>query len=224
MRRVRTYGQHCGLAKALDAVGDRWTLLIVRELLIRGRCRYTDLLNGLPGIATNLLADRLREMEAAGLVRRGEAPPPVATTVFELTGRGAELEAVIAALGRWARPLLAAPKPGDVFRGHWLALPARLYLADRSPKRAPQTIELNAGDEPVTLRVGDGEVHAWPGRAEHPDAVLMGPPHVIVGALTGKLDLARARAAGLRYQGDPAVLRRVRPREGVTRGSATPRA
>src|SRR6185295_293446 len=85
---MRSYKQYCALAKALDVVGDRWTLLIVRELLIRGRCRYTDLRNGLPGIATNLLADRLREMEQSGLVSREEAPPPIATTLFQLTPRG----------------------------------------------------------------------------------------------------------------------------------------
>jgi hypothetical protein len=79
---MRSYGQYCSIAKALDVVGDRWTLLIVRELLIRGACRYTDLKNGLPGIATNLLSDRIRELESAGLIRREEAPPPVATTLF----------------------------------------------------------------------------------------------------------------------------------------------
>ena len=77
---MRSYGQYCSVAKALDVIGDRWTLLIVRELLLRGACRYTDLKNGLPGIATNLLADRLRELEAAGIVVREQAAPPVATT------------------------------------------------------------------------------------------------------------------------------------------------
>src|SRR5258708_35294085 len=85
---MRTYGQYCSVAKALDVVGDRWTLLIVRELLLQGPCRYTDLKSGLPGIATNLLADRLRELERAGLVRREEAPPPLATTLCPLTGPG----------------------------------------------------------------------------------------------------------------------------------------
>ena len=104
---MRSYGQNCALAKALDVVGDRWTLLIVRELMIRDRCRYTDLRNGLPGIATNLLAERLNEMEQAGLVTREAAPPPIATTLFQLTNRGKELEPVIAELGRWGAPLLA---------------------------------------------------------------------------------------------------------------------
>src|SRR5437867_2184126 len=104
---MRSYGQLCSVAKALDVVGDRWTLLIVRELLLRGACRYTDLRDGLPGIATNLLADRLRELEGAGLVSREEAPPPIATTLFHLTQRGKDLEPVMLSIGRWGSPLLA---------------------------------------------------------------------------------------------------------------------
>ena len=88
---MRTYGQYCALAKSLDVLGDRWTLLIVRELMLAGPSRYTDLRNGLPGIATNLLSERLRELEAAGVVARNEAPPPVATTLFSLTERGEAL-------------------------------------------------------------------------------------------------------------------------------------
>ena len=79
---MRSYDEYCAVAKSLDVVGDRWTLLIVRELALQGPCRYTDLRNGLPGIATNLLADRLRELEHAGVVSREEAPPPIATTLF----------------------------------------------------------------------------------------------------------------------------------------------
>ena len=82
---MRSYGQYCSIAKTLDVVGDRWTLLIIRELLIRGACRYTDLRNGLPRIAANLLSDRIRDRESAGLIRREDAPPPIATTLFHLT-------------------------------------------------------------------------------------------------------------------------------------------
>src|SRR6266481_3000280 len=104
---MRSYGQYCSIAKALDVIGDRWTLLIIRELLIRGACRYTDLRNGLPGIATNLLVDRLRELEQAGIVSREDAPPPVATALFQLTDRGRQLETVLMEIGRWGGPLLA---------------------------------------------------------------------------------------------------------------------
>src|SRR5438445_6248170 len=102
---MRSYEQHCALARALDVVGDRWTLLIVRELMIRQPCRYTDLQYGLPGIATNLLADRLRQMEEAGIITREAAPPPIATAVFQLTERGEALRPAMAALGQWGAPL-----------------------------------------------------------------------------------------------------------------------
>ena len=98
------------MAKALDVVGDRWTLLIIRELLLQGPCRYTDLKRGLPGIATNLLADRLPELEWAGLIWREEAAPPVATALFDLTDAGKELEPVLNALGGWGVRYMAQPE------------------------------------------------------------------------------------------------------------------
>src|SRR6266700_2063483 len=107
---MRSYKQFCALAKALDVIGDRWTLLIVRELLIRESCRYTDLRTGLPGIPTNLLVDRLRELEHAGLIVREEAPPPIATALFRLTGRGRAREPARQALGHWGAPLLERPQ------------------------------------------------------------------------------------------------------------------
>src|ERR671926_437910 len=112
---MRSYGQYCALAKALDVIGDRWSLLIVRELLLRERCRYTDLREGLPGIATNLLADRLRELERAGNVEREDAPPPVATTLFRLTDRGRALRPALRALGRWGAPMLGDDFGDDAF-------------------------------------------------------------------------------------------------------------
>ena len=139
---MRSYGQYCSVAKALDVVGDRWTLLIVRELLLQGPCRYTDLKNGLPGIATNLLSDRLRELETAGLVRREEAAPPVATTLFYLTDAGAELEPVLDALGGWGIRYMAQPDDGDEFRSHWFAFPVSLFLHDSDPDGPATSIEL----------------------------------------------------------------------------------
>src|ERR671926_1476004 len=103
---MRTYAEYCAIAKSLDVVGDRWTLLIVRELALRGPSRYTDLRHGLPGIATNLLAERLRELEQAGVIYREAAPPPIATTLFHLTPRGEELRAVLRAMASWGLPLL----------------------------------------------------------------------------------------------------------------------
>jgi DNA-binding HxlR family transcriptional regulator len=211
---VRSYRQYCSLARALDVVGDRWTLLIVRELLLRGACRYTDLRDGLPGIATNLLADRLRDLEQAGLVAREDAPPPIAATLFRLTPRGAELEPALHALARWGIPLMVDDDAQDAFREHWLTFPVDLYLSDRTPDRPPITIELRTGGQPMHLETEDGAVHVRHGEAERPAAVLTGTPRLVLGVLTGMLELGEARARGLRWDGDERALRRVQPRAG----------
>jgi DNA-binding HxlR family transcriptional regulator len=212
MARKRGYEQYCGLAKGLDVIGDRWTLLIVRELLLRGPLRYTDLRAGLPGIATNLLVARLRELEADGVIERRDAPPPIATTLFALTPRGEELRAVVHAIGRWGGALLRTASPKDAFRSHWLAMPIEMHLVDRTPGRKPIAIEIRAGDEPLTLETANGRVRARPGAADHPDAVVSGPPPVVIGLLTGKMSLAEARRRGAHVEGSAAVLERVRPR------------
>src|SRR5436190_20653972 len=109
----RTYGDRCGVARALDLLGDRWALLVVRELLL-GPKRFTDLRAGLPNVGPDVLAQRLRELEAAGIVRRATLPPPAASKVYELTSRGGELEPVVLALGRWGS---VAPVPEDAAIG-----------------------------------------------------------------------------------------------------------
>ena len=207
---MRTYSQYCSVARALDLVGDRWTLLIVRELLLRGQLRYTDLRDGLPGVATNLLADRLKALLEQGLVASHEAPPPIAATVYELTPRGRELEPVLNELGRWGGPLMVAgPADEDSFRSHWLTVPIQVFLADHEPDRDPIEIEIRAGDGPVTARAAHGVISSRTGAAEEPDAVITGTPQIVLGALTGHLTLAQARDLGLDYEGDPAHLRRV---------------
>jgi DNA-binding HxlR family transcriptional regulator len=209
---VRTYGQYCSLAKALDLLGDRWTLLIVRELLLRGPSRYTDLRDGLPGIATNLLADRLRELEAAGVLAREEAAPPIATTLFTLTTRGEELKDALYALGRWGIPLMAeGPAPGDAFRNRWMALPTDLFLRDRTPDRPPVTIELRTDEGPMLLETLGGEVRTRAGSSEHPDAVLTGSPYVILALISGALSLDHAEARGLRCEGSRESVLRILP-------------
>jgi DNA-binding HxlR family transcriptional regulator len=209
---MRTYGQYCAVAKALDLIGDRWTLLVVRELLIAGPCRYTDLRNGLPGIATNLLADRLRDLEEAGIVSREEAPPPVATTLFKLTPRGRELAPVLREMLRWGAPLMqAGPAPGDVFRGQWMTWPAEMSLTDREPDAPPVTIQVLADGEPAFLETSGGSVHFMLGRADHPHAVLRGSAHTVLGLFTGHIDLDLAAAMGAEYEGDRGALERVLP-------------
>jgi DNA-binding HxlR family transcriptional regulator len=206
---MRSYGEYCSIAKALDVVGDRWTLLIIRELLIRGGCRYTDLKDGLPGIATNLLADRLRELEAAGLVCREDAPPPVATTLFHLTAAGAELRPVLDAIGRWGVRYMMEPTGADEFRGHWFAFPASFFLHDRDPDGPPVAIELRAADSPAVIEVSGGAIRTRLGSATAPDVVLSGEPRLILALFAGAFSAAEAADLGLDIHGDISALERV---------------
>jgi DNA-binding HxlR family transcriptional regulator len=208
---MRSYRQYCSVAKALDVVGDRWTLLIVRELLLKGPSRYTDIRAGLPGIATNLLADRLRELEQAGIVEREDAPPPVATTLFRLTPRGEELDPVLGALGRWGIPLMRETSPEETFKSHWLRLPVEVFLADHRPEEPAIAIQVNPGDEPMLIEAGEGKVKLRAGAASHPDATLTGEPRPLLGLLSGNLTLGQARHQRVQYRGDPATLARVLP-------------
>lgn len=208
---MRSYGQYCSIAKALDVVGDRWTLLIIRELLIRGACRYTDLRNGLPGIATNLLSDRIRELESAGLIRREDAPPPIATTLFHLTEAGAELLPVLDAIGRWGVKYMIEPADGDEFRGHWFTFPVSFFLHDRDPDGPPVSIELRTASSPAVIEISGGSARTRLGTAPAPDLILQGEPQLILALLSGQLTAAEAADRGLQVSGDTGVLRRVLP-------------
>ncbi len=206
---MRSYDEYCSLAKSLDVIGDRWTLLIVRELTLRGACRYTDLRNGLPGIATNLLADRLRELEHAGVIAREDAPPPIATTLFRLTPRGEQLRPVLEDLTRWGLPLMTEQRPDDAVRSHWLAWALEQMLVDRGTDASAITVQIVTGDQPIVIEIGDGAVHSRVGRVEDADVTLTGPPMPILGLLLGLRSLPDAEASGVEYEGNPAVLDRV---------------
>jgi DNA-binding HxlR family transcriptional regulator len=208
---VRSYSEYCSVAKALDVVGDRWTLLIIRELLTQGPCRYTDLKRGLPGIATNLLSDRLRDLETSGLVSREDAPPPVATTLFRLTDAGAELETAVRALGEWGIRYMAEPAEGDEFRSHWFSFPVSLFLHDRTPDGPPLAIELRTADRPAVIEVSGGSVRTRLGTVPAPDLVLQGQPQLILGLISAGLTPSQAEDLGLRIEGDVSVLPRLQP-------------
>ncbi|MFI1733779.1 winged helix-turn-helix transcriptional regulator [Streptomyces acidicola] len=152
----RSYDQYCSAARALDVVGDRWTLLIVRELLAGPR-RYTDLHADLPGVSTDVLASRLKDMERDGLTTRRRLPPPAAAYVYELTGHGRELLPVLQALGEWGAPLLGERRATDAVRAHWFALPLSRVLRDAG-----------AGTGLVEVRLEEGEFHLWAGAEEGP--------------------------------------------------------
>jgi DNA-binding HxlR family transcriptional regulator len=206
---MRSYDEYCAIAKSLDVIGDRWTLLIVRELALCGACRYTDVRNGLPGIASNLLAERLRELERAGVIAREDAPPPIATTLFRLTPRGEQLRPVLDGLFRWGLPLMTEQKPSDAVRSHWLAGALESMLTDRQPDASPVTVELQTGDQPIVIETREGAIHTRLGPADSADATLTGPPKPILGLLLGLLHPADAKANGIDYRGDPAILERI---------------
>jgi DNA-binding HxlR family transcriptional regulator len=208
---VRSYGEYCSVAKALDVVGDRWTLLIMRELILQGPCRYTDLKDALPGIATNLLAERLRVLETAGLIYREDAAPPVATTLFHLTAAGAELEPVLTALGAWGIRYMAEPSDRDEFRSHWFAFPVSLFLHDRDPDGPPVAIELQTAGRPAVIEVSAGSVRTRLGTTPAPDLVLRGTPQLILGLISAHLSADQAKEAGLEIEGDAGVLARLQP-------------
>lgn len=128
----RSYNQYCAVARGLDVIGDRWTLLLVRELLL-GPKRYGDLLAASPGMGTNLLADRLREMEAQDLIERATLPPPAGSTVYRLTEAGAELEAVVRAIGRWGVRLMGPRRPDEhVSVGAWFIAIRERFRPERA--------------------------------------------------------------------------------------------
>lgn len=154
----RRYGQHCALAKSLDLVGDRWTLLIVRELL-DGPKRYVDLQQGLAPIATDMLASRLRDLEANGLVSRRETPRPTVARLYELTPRGAGLDDVVQAFARWGFPLVEHREPGDVVDPRWVARAVRAVVrADRPAVDLVVRLCMPEGES--TLRITGTSVEA----------------------------------------------------------------
>lgn len=206
---MRSYGQYCALARALDVIGDRWTLLVVRELFARD-CRYSDLREGLPGIATNLLADRLRQLEAAGVVESYDAPSPVRATMYRLTDRGRALGPVLRALLVWGAPLAAEPQGDDAFRTHWLSLAMpQLFAGADLTDLGDLTVLIRTGDVPAVLRVREGrlEMHSGPDLVDvGADVDLEGTPEAVYAVLTG----TSPSDGSAIISGKPAAVRRLR--------------
>ncbi|MEU5524399.1 winged helix-turn-helix transcriptional regulator [Streptomyces sp. NPDC047860] len=187
----RSYDQYCSAARALDVVGDRWTLLIVRELL-GGPRRYTDLHADLPGVSTDVLASRLKDMERDGLATRRRLPPPGAAYVYELTARGRELLPVLQALGAWGEPELHDRRPTDAVRAHWFALPLLRAL------EGDGLVEVRLDEGRFHLRVGadDGPVYGDGPAPGDPDAVLTLDTATCTAVSRGALTLTAAIRAG----------------------------
>lgn len=200
----RSYGQHCALAKSLDLVGDRWTLLIVRELLDRPR-RYGDLLNSLAPIATDMLAGRLRDLERNGLVVKRELPKPASGNVYDLTDDGRALEDVINAFLRWGRHLLFTRTPTDLVRPEWLARAVRAYVRD--DRTGPDLVlRLATPQGGATIVIGARRVELI-GDEVAPDVVLTGEVDVLAAA-TDPARVDELVAAGrLHVAGAPEAVR-----------------
>jgi DNA-binding HxlR family transcriptional regulator len=198
--RSRSYGQFCGLARSLDIVGERWTLLIVRELL-PGPMRYTELKTSLKGIATNLLAERLRTMEANGIVERRLEESGFA---YALTPWGIGLREPMEALGRWGAPLLAAGRGDDAFQPRWLTLALPALLAGTAVS-SPVEIGIETDGFLMVLRVDEDGPSAFVRPDGAPETVLAAAPDVIVALAAGGISIEQALAVG-EFRGDPDVL------------------
>lgn len=199
----RSYQDRCPIARALDVVGERWALLVVRELLL-GPQRFSDLRRALPGASSNMLTDRLRELAAHGVVSRRRLPPPAASSVYELTQRGRALEPILEALGQWggAEP---PPQPGSLSPSAVLLF---LRGSARANARAPaDTYRLKLGETVWTISSADGQLQVTPGDPEAPAAGLETDPNTLNALLLDPSGLDRAVGRGAaRVTGSPAAL------------------
>jgi DNA-binding HxlR family transcriptional regulator/putative sterol carrier protein len=204
----KKFEQYCPVAHALSLVGERWSLLIVRELL-HGPKRYTDLTNGLPGIGTNILAARLRELEDCGIVQKRRLPPPAASTVYELTEYGAGLNEAMYALARWGARSLGPPGPDDELYPEWgvNAFPA-LFNAEAA-RGLTETYVLEIEGDVFTARLVDGSLEASIGAADDADLTVELDMETFFALTGGELEPREAAKQGrLRVEGDLGALDR----------------
>jgi DNA-binding HxlR family transcriptional regulator len=203
----RTYGDGCAIAHGLDLVGERWALLVVRELLL-GPKRFTDLKTGLPNASPNVISERLRELERAGIVKRDKLPPPAASRVYALTGWGRELDDIVVSLGRWA-----ARSPSRLPDGPIGADSMVLALRSRFDADAAAGLhtryELRLGEDRFRIEVSDGAIELARGGADRPDATIDTDPGTLAAVLwDGRKLSAAQRAQQLSVEGDQAAVER----------------
>jgi DNA-binding HxlR family transcriptional regulator len=198
----RTYGDRCGVARALDLVGERWALLIVRELLL-GPKRFTDLRTGLPHVSPDVLSQRLRELEEAGILARIKLPPPVAARVYELTQRGKDLKPIILELGRWGS---LEPFPPDAEAQLGIDALVVALMTVFNPAAADgfrASYELRLGEDVFRARVAGGEFDVERGAADRPDATIVTDPATLATVLWhGRRPAEAQRAGDLEVAGD----------------------
>jgi len=197
MPSTRSYGDQCGVARSLDVIGERWALLIVRELLL-GPKRFNDLLAGLPGASPNVISQRLRELAADGVIRAVDLPPPAKVRVYELTDWGRELEPVVLHLGKWGD---RAPLPEGAQVGLDSVLLAIQAAVD--PARVNGRFEIRVGADNFTVDGTSGRARFRRGTAEHPDATVASDPDTFRAVVFGQRPIDDAIEAGdLTLSGD----------------------
>ncbi|MCE7986476.1 MAG: transcriptional regulator [Caldilinea sp. CFX5] len=205
----RSYNQFCGLAYALDRVGERWTLLIIRELMAGPR-RFKDLLDGLPGISTNLLTERLTDLKKHGLVQRRILPPPAASAVYELTALGEGLKRVLLELGKWGAQFAPASPEGvtPLHLGSY-ALTPQTFFHPELAQGVHEVYEFHAGDEVIQVKIADGAIQVKQGQPWSTVATFHTDVLSYLGLIRGQLSPEEALVSGaVRVEGDPAALQR----------------
>jgi DNA-binding HxlR family transcriptional regulator len=203
----KSYEQYCPVARALDVLGERWTLLIVRDLLM-GPKRYTDLREGLPGIATDLLTARLRALEAAGFVARRKLPRPAPATVYELTGAGRRLGPAVLALGQVGLGLLGAPEPAQDVRAEPVVLSLRLSFRRDAYSDLAEGYGLRIDGEPFSVTVADGAVETRPQPDAEATMTLTTDARTLVALLRGDIPAAALADERAQLDGDRKALDR----------------
>ena len=195
MSKNRRYDQYCPVCHALELVGERWSLVIVRELL-KGPKRYTDLIDGMPGVGTNILAARLRDLEAGGIIRKRKLPPPAASTVYELTDYGRELEEPLYALARWGARSLPPPSKGEDFYPDWGLNAFAALLDPHEAEGVTATYVVRVADDVYTVRLEDSTVHVEAGAADEADLAFSTSRETFFGLASGRLDPRVALGGG----------------------------
>lgn len=199
MRKGKTYGQFCALARALDHVGDRWTLLIVRELL-PGPRRFAELAAGLPGVAPNLLVDRLRSLQASGIVERSAHPPRSASVTYTLTDLGRGLEPSVHALIRWGAAWMHTGPDGDHVDPRWGAIALKALLDDASVTEPPGLLSVHIGEEHLVIEIGThGRRVSSPGTPTAVDARVRGSLPTLLAVAAGTVTMP---CSSVRIEGD----------------------
>ena len=205
---MRTYGDGCPIARALDLVGKRWALLVVRELLL-GPKRYTDLRRGLPNASPNVLSQRLGELERAGVLRRRKLPPPAGSRVYELTDWGRELEEIVVALGRWGARSPTPPDDAPIVSADSIILALRARFDPGAAHGLRAGYELRLGEDRFGIEVADDEITAARGDVHRADATIDTDPDTLNAVLWRGRSLADAQRSGtMTIEGDEAAVER----------------